>query len=88
MKNEKKDISYSCELLTFLTFSNLLFPLALSKDANWVITGSDDCTLKLWNLELCQVTQIFYDHTKPITCVALADDNSFAVSGRSYHSGQ
>ena len=62
----------------------LLCLLALSKDANWVITGSNDCTLKLWNLELCQVTQIFYEHLKPITCVALADDNSFAVSGKDH----
>lgn len=55
--------------------------IAMSKDCNFAIAGSADCTMKLWSLELCQVTHTFSDHEKPITCLALADNGSFAVSG-------
>lgn len=59
----------------------LLIFTAMSKDCNFAIAGSADCTMKLWSLELCQVTHTFSDHEKPITCLALADNGSFAVSG-------
>ncbi|XP_063968859.1 protein qui-1-like [Lytechinus pictus] len=55
--------------------------LAMSRDANFAITGSSDCSLKLWNMDLCQIIHSFCDHTKPISCVAMADNGSFAVSG-------
>ena len=36
---------------------------------------------KLWNLDICDFSVSLKGHTRPITCVDVADDEVFAVTG-------
>ena len=43
--------------------------------------GSRDSVVNLWNLDICDFNCGLVGHEGPITCVALADDEAFAVTG-------
>ena len=75
---------YSVLIKFHHNYYNFFHPLAMSRDANFAITGSDDGSLKLWNMDMCQIIHTFCDHVKPISCVAMADNGSFAVSGENH----
>ena len=45
------------------------------------ISGAKDNVVKLWNLDICDFMADMKGHEGPVTCVALADDEAFAVSG-------
>ena len=44
-------------------------------------TGSDDCLVKLWNLDISDFIGNLEGHTSPVTSVAVAAQEAFAVSG-------
>ena len=43
--------------------------------------GGHDNTVKLWNLDISDFSQNLVGHEGPVTCVSIADDEAFAVSG-------
>lgn len=44
------------------------------------VTGSEDCTLRLWNLRTLKQRGILTGHTRPILAVRATDDGKWAVS--------
>jgi WD40 repeat protein len=51
-----------------------VWALAWSPDGNWLATGSDDCTIKLWNLATNECTQTITGHQSRIWHLAWSPD--------------
>ena len=54
--------------------------VALSSDGTMVVSGSDDKTLKVWNLAAGKALRTLEGHEGAVTAVALSEDASIAVS--------
>ncbi|CDK30749.1 WD40 repeat domain-containing protein [Candidatus Babela massiliensis] len=59
---------------------SLVYVLAASSDNNFVITGSFDTALRLWDLNNGRLIDRIYSHKQFITGVAISPDNSFFAS--------
>jgi WD40 repeat protein len=55
--------------------------VAFSGDGMFVVSGSEDCTSRVWNAETGVELSILSGHTGPVTSVALSRDGRFVVSG-------
>ncbi|KAF5341684.1 hypothetical protein D9611_001195 [Ephemerocybe angulata] len=58
--------------------------LAFSPDGSRIVSGSDDCTIRVWDAETGQLTlDPFVGHTSNVMSVAFSPDGSCVVSGSS-----
>ncbi len=55
--------------------------LAWSGDSRFILSGSEDFTLRLWDAGTREAKQVFNGHTLPVTSVALSKDGTRALSG-------
>jgi len=55
--------------------------VALSSDGQFALSGSWDCSLRLWDINTGQTTRRFHGHTKDVLSVAFSADNRQIVSG-------
>jgi WD40 repeat protein len=55
--------------------------VALTADGRRAVSGSDDCTLRIWNLEGSQLPHILKGHTKEVKALAASADGKRAISG-------
>jgi WD40 repeat protein len=55
--------------------------VAVSADSNYIITGSKDKSLKLWEIETGREVRSFLGHEKTVSSVRFSSDNKFVVSG-------
>ena len=51
------------------------------KDPNFLASGSNDLSVKLWDLRARNNTSTIKGHTLDVTCTELSPDLSFLVSG-------
>jgi guanine nucleotide-binding protein subunit beta-2-like 1 protein len=61
--------------------SNAVQDVVISSDGQFALSGSWDCTLRLWDLNTGQTTRRFVGHTKDVLSVAFSADNRQIVSG-------
>jgi len=61
--------------------SNFVQDVVISSDGQFALSGSWDCTLRLWDLATGQTTRRFIGHTKDVLSVAFSADNRQIVSG-------
>jgi len=54
---------------------------SLSPDGNYLLSGGDDKTLRLWDLKVGKCCRTISIHNKAITCNAITPDGNFAISG-------
>ncbi|OMJ87022.1 hypothetical protein SteCoe_11350 [Stentor coeruleus] len=54
--------------------------LAISSDDRFVVTGSDDCTVRLWNLHKKQQEIVFEIYSDEVTSVSISKDSHFIIS--------
>lgn len=47
----------------------------------YVVTGSKDKVVKLWNLDISDFLENLTGHEAAVTCVAMGDNEEFAASG-------
>jgi small GTP-binding protein len=52
-----------------------------SADQSRALSGADDHTLRLWDVETARCLQVFKGHTKTVWSVALSSDQRLAISG-------
>ena len=55
--------------------------MALSADGRWALSGSEDKTLRLWDVNSGKCLRTFEGHTKTVKSVALSADGRWALSG-------
>ena len=57
--------------------------LAMSSDNQYLVSGSADCTLKIWELTTSRLIATLNGHSEPVSAVAITPDNRWIVSGSS-----
>src|SRR5262249_11364698 len=60
---------------------NAILCLAVSPDGKYVLAGSRDRSLKLWEIETGKQIRQFQGHQSPIGAVAFSPDGKFAIAG-------
>ncbi|BAY07542.1 NB-ARC domain-containing protein [Calothrix sp. NIES-2098] len=55
--------------------------VALTPDGKYVISGSADKTLKVWNWQTGELLRTLTDHSNSVKAVALTPDNKYVISG-------
>ncbi|MBW4569668.1 MAG: caspase family protein [Tolypothrix carrinoi HA7290-LM1] len=61
--------------------SDRVTSIAFSPDGRYIVSGSEDNTVRLWDMSGKQIGQPFTGHAKPITSVAFSPDGRYIVSG-------
>ena len=55
--------------------------LVITKDDKYIISGSNDSTVRVWNFLKKTEETAFIGHNSSVNCVAVTNDNKFVVSG-------
>jgi WD40 repeat protein len=55
--------------------------VAISPDGRFALSGSEDKTLRLWELSTGRCIRIMEGHTNDVNSVAISPDGRFALSG-------
>ena len=56
---------------------------AVTREGQFCISGSDDYTLRVWNLKTGETLHILEGHIAPVTSCAVTQDGKFCISGSS-----
>jgi WD40 repeat protein/tRNA A-37 threonylcarbamoyl transferase component Bud32 len=67
--------------LTLEGHLNQVNSVAFSRDGNTIVSGSDDMTIRIWNMKAAKEIRILNGHTKWIYSVAISPDGKTIVSG-------
>ena len=57
--------------------------VATTPDSKYVISGSGDSTLKVWDLQSGEIQHTLTGHSRSVTAVAIAADSKYVISGSS-----
>jgi WD40 repeat protein/serine/threonine protein kinase len=68
-------------LRVFEGHTNGVYSVVFSPDGSYVLSGSKEETLRLWEVASGRELRVFKGHTKGITSVAISPDGRFALSG-------
>ncbi len=66
---------------SFVGHSGAIKGLAWSHDGRFILSGSEDFSLRLWDPGTRAVKQVFEGHKLPVTSIALSRDGTRALSG-------
>ena len=76
---ERKYYGASLEQLGFVTASTT--SLAMTADGQFVISGSRDTSIRLWNFQSGEILRVYMGHEGPVTSVAVSQDAQWIYSG-------
>ncbi len=55
--------------------------VAISNDDNYIISGSEDNSIKIWERETSSEIQTLKRHSGYVTCIAFSNDDKYIISG-------
>ena len=61
--------------------TKLVISVSISYDDHWIVSGSEDNTVRLWDVETGKQIRQFDGHTNWVWCVEISNDNKWIVSG-------
>jgi uncharacterized protein YjiK len=67
--------------ITLTGHTSFVFAIAFSVDGKYLVSGSDDTTLKVWNWQTGKVVRTLSSHTDWVNAIAFSDDGKYLVSG-------
>lgn len=68
---------------TLTGHSDWVNTVAISSDSKYVVSGSSDKTIKIWELSTGDVIRTLYGHSNWVNAVAISSDGKYLVSGSS-----
>jgi len=80
-RSRQKRLATAWNLRTFEGHTGGVTSVCLSGDGRWGLSGSDDKTLKLWDIGSGQCSRTFEGHTEGVASVCLSGDGRWALSG-------
>lgn len=66
---------------TFRNHEDLIYDVAITRDARWAVSGSFDKTLRIYDLQAGVDVQVCYGHNARIGTLVATPDSQYAVSG-------
>ncbi|XP_070559643.1 NACHT domain- and WD repeat-containing protein 1-like [Ptychodera flava] len=73
------DIIEGKRLQTLKGHTNAISCLKVTPDDKYIVSASDDTTVRIWNMDTAQIMHNITDHTNDITCLTVS--SKYAVSG-------
>ena len=67
---------------TFRGHTGPVYSLAFAPDGRCLLSGSEDTSLRLWDLEVGQSLLVLEGHTGVVRAVALSHDGKWVATGR------
>ena len=61
--------------------TSTVMSIAISSDRQWLFSGSDDCTIKVWDLSTGQAVSTLAGHNGPVYSIVISADRKTLVSG-------
>lgn len=68
------------ELVLQTGHSGSIHALAISPDGKWLVSGGQDSTLKIWNLQTGNLLRTLYGHNSKVVDVAISPDGRYVAS--------
>ena len=53
--------------------------VAITHDKKYVVSGGDDCSIRVWNLKYKREEAVLLGHTSDVNSVAITHDNKYVV---------
>jgi len=75
------DATMGNQISVLSSHTNWVRSLIFSPDGAFLVSGGDDKTIKLWDVQTGGVVMTFYGHTSSVTSVSISPDNATIVSG-------
>ncbi len=72
-------------IATFLGHTGAITCIGVTNDNKYIITGSRDKFIRVWDIETGKVVFLLKGHDDDINCLALSQDNKYIVSGADDH---
>jgi len=72
---------HNSHIPTFEGHGGYVTSVCLSADGRRALTGSEDKTLRLWDVATCQCLRAFEGHSQTVSSVSLSRDGRWALSG-------
>jgi len=69
--------------ITYAGHSKPVLCVAWSSNNKYLASGSEDKTVRIWNIENGELVEVLKNHEYPVTCVAWSQDNRYIASGSS-----
>ena len=61
--------------------TNFVKTVAVTTDSKYIVSGSYDCTIRIWNFQEKRQETVLRGHTDCVSCVVITSDNNFIISG-------